>query len=104
MATKNVDIRKRRGRRAFAAGSVLALAGMLSTFASGVLGAQDDPCTPAGGLQFICGLAAPPEDLVAVPGTPFLIASGTRLGHALHLVNAERKTVTEVGVRVPATP
>ena len=32
-------------------------------------------CDPAGGLTFICGLTNA-EDLVALPGTPWIIASG----------------------------
>ena len=33
------------------------------------------PCGPSGGLRFVCGQSGP-EDLVAIPGTAWLIASG----------------------------
>ncbi|MGH7046021.1 MAG: hypothetical protein ACREE2_06475 [Stellaceae bacterium] len=54
------------------------------------------PCKPAGKLDFICGpLNA--EDLVEVPGTQWIVASGMAGGAAggrgsLHLVNAEDKS------------
>jgi hypothetical protein len=37
--------------------------------------AQTAPCTPSGGLTFICGVQNA-EDLVLVPNTRWLIASG----------------------------
>jgi hypothetical protein len=53
-------------------------------------------CDPAAGLTFICGLTNA-EDLVQVPGTPWIIASGLAEGeHAdghIYLVNAHDRTV-----------
>ena len=49
-------------------------------------------CDPAAGLTFICGLTNA-EDLVQVPGTPWIVASGLAEGeHSeghIYLVNAE---------------
>src|SRR5439155_7325042 len=53
-------------------------------------------CDPAAGLTFICGLTNA-EDLVQVPGTPWIVASGLAEGeHAqghIYLVNAHDRTV-----------
>ena len=53
--------------------------------------AQSGACSPTGGLNFICGLQAP-EDLVLVPGTRWLIASGMSAGSGLHLIDTQAKT------------
>ncbi|ROZ75030.1 SMP-30/gluconolactonase/LRE family protein [Ramlibacter sp. WS9] len=52
--------------------------------------AQPASCAPAGGLSFICGVQNP-EDLVLVPDTGWLLASGMAPGSGLHLVNAREK-------------
>jgi hypothetical protein len=49
-------------------------------------------CAPAGGLTFICGVQNP-EDVVLVPNTRWLIASGMAPGSGLHLVDTRAKTV-----------
>jgi len=52
-------------------------------------------CDSAAGLTFVCGLANA-EDLVQVPGTPWIVASGLadseHTGH-IYLVNAHDRTV-----------
>src|SRR5690349_5936570 len=48
-------------------------------------------CAPANGLNFVCG-AQNPEDLVPIPGTRWLIASGMRDGGGLKLVDTTAKT------------
>jgi hypothetical protein len=52
-------------------------------------------CDPAAGLTFICGLTNA-EDLVQVPGTPWIVASGLAEGeHSgghIYLVNAHDRT------------
>ena len=53
--------------------------------------AQSGACAPTGGLNFICGLQAP-EDLVLVPNTRWLIASGMTAGSGLHLIDTQAKT------------
>ncbi len=54
--------------------------------------AAQGPCDPAGGLAFVCGLTNA-EDMVQVPGTPWIIASGLadggQGGGHLYLVIAE---------------
>lgn len=53
-------------------------------------------CDPAAGLTFICGLTNA-EDLVQVPGTPWIVASGLAEGEHteghIYLVNARDRTV-----------
>jgi hypothetical protein len=52
---------------------------------AGAAHAAED-CTPSGGLQFVCG-PKNAEDLVAVPGTKWLLASGMTDGAGLTLVD-----------------
>jgi hypothetical protein len=54
--------------------------------------AQSPGCAPSGGLTFICGVQDP-EDLVLVPNTRWLIASGMAPGSGLHLVDTRAKMV-----------
>ena len=58
---------------------------------SSTIAAQSAACAPSGGLSFICGLQAA-EDLVLVPGTRWLIASGMTAGSGLHLIDTQAKT------------
>jgi hypothetical protein len=55
------------------------------------LEAQAPTCTPAGGLNFICGVQNP-EDLVVVPNTRWMVASGMAPGSGLHIVDTQAKT------------
>src|ERR1700712_4979480 len=48
-------------------------------------------CPPTNGLNFVCG-AQNPEDLVPIPGTRWLIASGMKDGAGLKLVDTDAKT------------
>src|SRR5713101_142689 len=50
-------------------------------------------CDAAGSVQFICGLVGP-EDLVLVPGSDWVIASGDAAPGAITLVNVRDKTTT----------
>lgn len=63
----------------------------------------DSACAPAGGLRFICGVSGA-EDLVALPGSPWLIASGLNLGSLafLHAVDTRRKTARSIAVAIDA--
>ncbi len=54
--------------------------------------AQPKPCTASAGLSFICGVQNA-EDLVLVPDTRWLIASGMAPGSGLHIVDTRAKTV-----------
>jgi hypothetical protein len=56
-----------------------------------VAAAQRAACAPSGGLTFICGVANP-EDLVVVPNTQWMVASGMAPGSGLHLVDTRAKT------------
>jgi hypothetical protein len=49
------------------------------------------PCAPAGGLSFVCGIQNG-EDLVLVPDTRWLLASGMAPGSGLHAVDTQAKT------------
>jgi hypothetical protein len=51
-----------------------------------------DGCAPDHGLAFTCG-AGHPEDLAAIAGTPWLIASGFAPGSGLKLVDARSRTL-----------
>jgi hypothetical protein len=53
--------------------------------------AQPVACTPSGGLTFVCGVQNP-EDLVLIPNSRWLIASGMAPGSGLHLVDTRAKT------------
>ena len=57
-----------------------------------VTAAQPAACAPSGGLTFICGVANP-EDLVLVPNSRWMLASGMAPGSGLHLVDTRAKTV-----------
>jgi SMP-30/gluconolaconase/LRE-like protein len=72
-------------RRAF-------IAAILAIAAAHVVAAQNAGCAPSGGLTFICGVANP-EDLVLVPNTRWMLASGMAPGSGLHLVDTRAKTV-----------
>ena len=64
-----------------------AAAGLGSTSAS-----QPAACAPSGGLNFICGVQNP-EDVVLIPNTRWLLASGMAPGSGLHLVDTGAKTI-----------
>ena len=52
-------------------------------------------CAPAEGLHFICGVQSP-EDLVRVPDTHWLIASGMAAGSGLYLVDTRAKSARKI--------
>src|SRR5262249_49782743 len=59
-----------------------------------VVRAQPGGCAPDGNVKFICGVVAP-EDLVAVPRSDWVVASGLS-GGGVHLVNTKDYTTTQV--------
>jgi len=63
----------------------------VSAWTTKTLAQQTTGCAASGGLNFICGLQAP-EDLVLVPNTRWLIASGMMAGSGLHLIDTQAKT------------
>jgi hypothetical protein len=68
------------------------IAAILAVATAHVIAAQAPACAPSGGLTFICGVANP-EDLVVVPNTRWMLASGMAPGGGLHLVDTQAKTV-----------
>ena len=62
--------------------------------------AADDGCKPSGGLEFVCGLKNP-EDLVAVPGTKWILASGMAAGVGITLIDS-RDGLTRRPIRARA--
>src|SRR5437762_7397479 len=98
---------------------VLALLGLLAAFASngnpervalrespngdpervalqlsqGTAGPRAAACDPVGNVQFICGVIGP-EDLVVVPGSDWVIASGDAAGGAIKAINVRDRTAT----------
>jgi hypothetical protein len=85
----------RRTIRAGVAALLCALSVLLPTAGAATAAARSgaaDRCAPSGGLNFICGLTAS-EDLVRVPGSKWLIASGMNVGAPAHLyrVDSQRK-------------
>ena len=54
-------------------------------------GTKPASCEPSGGLTFICGVQNP-EDLVLVPNSRWMVASGMAPGSGLHLVDTRAKT------------
>ena len=50
-------------------------------------------CDPAGDVRFLCDQLAP-EDLVSVPDSPWVIASGMAANGAIRLINVRDKTTT----------
>jgi hypothetical protein len=61
----------------------------------GMAGPRAAGCDPVGRIQFVCGQAGP-EDLVAVPGTQWLIASAYGAEGGLHLIDTNAATSTRL--------
>jgi len=72
----------------------LTLLGLLAVAVSQITApAKSAGCDPLGNVQFICGLVGP-EDLVPVPGSDWVIASGDAAPGAITLIDVRRKTTT----------
>ena len=52
-------------------------------------------CDPAGPIRFVCGQAGP-EDLVAVPNSPWIIASAYGADGGVHLIDTKAATSTRI--------
>ena len=74
---------------------ILAFLGLSVAFAlpQGTTAPKATACDPLGNVQFICGVIGP-EDLVVVPGSDWVIASGDAAGGAIVLINIRDKTTT----------
>lgn len=66
---------------------------LLSALTIGAAARAADDCAPAGGLDFVCG-PKNAEDLVLVPGTQWIIASGMADGASLSLIDARNRTAS----------
>jgi len=68
---------------------------LLLLFAVGVAEAGDDECQASGELGFVCGPVSA-EDLVLVPGTKWIIASGMAPDAVMTLVDSQQKSWAEL--------
>ena len=68
---------------------------ILITLAFSTMQAAEDGCDDFGEYSYICGPISA-EDLVLVPGTKWVIASGFGEGASLYLVDSEQKTWTNL--------
>jgi hypothetical protein len=59
-------------------------------FASAACG-QNGGCEPSGGVEFVCG-PTNAEDLVSVPGTKWIVASGMAAGAGFYLIDSRDAT------------
>lgn len=77
--------------------SLLAAALSCLVMTSGSTGSAQSPagCAPAGGLNFVCGIENP-EDLVPVPDSRWLLASGMADGSGLHLIDTQAKRASTI--------
>lgn len=78
---------------------IRALALALLTVGGGLQAAENmsvNDCSSAGGLNFICGFSGPPEDLVLVPDSDWVVASAFQPQEpvGLYLVNTRSKSVS----------
>lgn len=73
----------------------LTLFGLMFAFAlpQGAAPTKKSSCDPLGNVQFVCGLVGP-EDLIAVPGSDWVIASGDAAPGAISLIDIRSKTAT----------
>jgi hypothetical protein len=79
-----------KARRTIVKIPVILLLAALGTALSGSAAKAADECAPSGKLQFVCGPSRS-EDLVLVPGTHWIIASGAHL----YAINADSKAWKE---------
>lgn len=68
---------------------------IVAALSSSVLHAANEDCQPSGDYRFICG-PQNAEDLVLVPGTKWIIASGMAPTAAIYLIDSEQKTWSEL--------
>lgn len=68
---------------------------LLLMLATGISWAGDDECEMVGEYGFVCGLMGA-EDLVLVPGTKWIIASGITPGAPISLIDSQHKSWAEL--------
>jgi hypothetical protein len=67
---------------------------LLAPFAFGSDAARAAGCDPDGKVKYICGMIAP-EDLIAIPRSPWVVASGYTAGGAIHLIDTRTSSTTQ---------
>jgi hypothetical protein len=68
---------------------------MLTVLLAGMLAAQPaHECAPGHAFDYVCGLDRP-EDLVALPASPWIIASGFTQGGGLRLIDRRTRSFTD---------
>jgi len=83
-----------KGNSGFSATGALLFA-LLFLLATGISRAGDNECEMAGEYGFVCGPIAA-EDLVLVPGTKWIIASGFAAGAPITLIDSQLKSWAEL--------
>ncbi|GJM08862.1 MAG: hypothetical protein DHS20C11_11380 [Lysobacteraceae bacterium] len=68
---------------------------LLALLPFSVLQAADGSCDDVGEFAYLCGPDSA-EDLVVIPGTDWIIASGFGKGASLYLIDAQRKTWSHI--------
>ena len=79
----------------FSKGIFFSLMIVVATFSSPAIHAAEEGCQPSGEYGFVCGLQNA-EDLVLIPDTQWIIASGMAPTAAIYLIDSERKTWSEL--------
>ena len=69
----------------------LILLAILLTLTSAAVTAAEGECEAAGDYRFLCGMQNA-EDLVLVPGTHWIIASGMAPAAGMYLIDAQQKS------------
>lgn len=77
------------------------LAPLMLVGASGIAMGAEAPCDAAGDVRFVCG-PRNPEDLVSVPGTRWIIASGGEKGTNFYLVDSASRQWRALPFSVPS--
>jgi hypothetical protein len=72
---------------------VLTVVAVVTVWAGGLLAQTPAGCRPEGNVQFVCGVEAP-EDLVALPGGQWVIASSYAGRGGLYVIRASDKART----------
>jgi hypothetical protein len=67
---------------------------LLAPYALGAGSIRAAGCDPDGKVKYICGMIAP-EDLIAVPRSTWVVASGYTAGGAIHLINTRTMATTQ---------
>jgi len=78
---------------------ILVALGAASVVATGAV--AQGTCDPVGDVEFVCG-ATNAEDLVLVPGTNWIIASGMAAGSGFHLIDAATGSGSVLATRAQA--